>query len=111
MINAHCYALMMKMLIEREVSRTEITEETGLHPVTVSRYVEQLRKVRVIHIVSWERDCRGKCWVPHYTLNTEKRGDAVKPKRISTAERSRRFREKQKQLKFINCLSIPTNPA
>lgn len=105
MINAHCYALMMKMLMEDDVSRSKIKQETGLHQVTVSRYIDQLHKVGVVYISSWERDARGKCWVPHYALNLDGLKDAKKPKGMTTAQRSARFRKKRSEIRFINSIS------
>jgi len=109
MINAHCYALMIKLLMDREISRSQIMEETGLHQVTVSRYVAQLHRVGVIYISSWQRDVRGKCWVPFYAMNLDGMKDAKRPKKMTVAERSARYRQKQAQIKMLHAMSGQAN--
>lgn len=100
-INALTFALMMRMLMDDEVTRSDIVESIGLHHMTVSQYIEQLRRKRVVRISAYYRDKRGQGWVPHYTMNSEQLPDAKRPPKQTSADKSRAYRDKQRTLKQI----------
>ena len=97
-LNATLNARMIKMLLYGEATVHEIADETGLGPETISRYCRELRKQKAAHIAGWEKNVRGVDATAIWKLG---RGAdvprAVKP----STERSKAWRERQKQLKLI----------
>ena len=100
MINALTFAELMAKLLDGEYTKTELREHTGLHHVTIAKYLRQLHKRRVVRISAWHKDSAGRAYVPHYSMNADGLPDARKPERISGAERSRQWRERQKAIEM-----------
>lgn len=97
-LNATLNAKMIKMLLYGGATVHEIADETGLGPETISRYCRELRKIKTAHIVGWGKSTRGADATAIWKLG---RGvdvpRAVKP----SSERSKAWRERQKQLQMI----------
>lgn len=106
-INALSFALMMRMLMDDEVTKSGLVEAIGLHHITVSRYLNQLHRKRVVRISAYYRDKRGQGWVPHYTLNHDGLPDAKRPPKQTSATKSQAYRDKQRMLKQIAMLAAP----
>ena len=100
MINALTFAELMAKLLDGEYTKTELRDHTGLHHVTIAKYLHHLVKRRVVRISGWHKDAIGRTYVPHYSMNPDGLPDARKPERISGAERSRQWRERQKAIEL-----------
>lgn len=100
MINAISFAELIAALAEGEYTKTELREITGLHHATISKYLEQLRKRRVVRISEFKRDAGGRAFVALFTMNPEQMPDAKYPDRLPGSTRSRMYRArlKSKQL-------------
>lgn len=89
-INAILQARMVKMLLYESVSAHDIAEETGLHVTTVSRYLRELHRAKVIHVIDWEKDSRGRDVTAVWRLGRNK---PDKPRhRMTQAERQAAYR-------------------
>jgi len=97
-LNATLNAKMIKMLLYGEATVQELSDETGLGPETISRYCRELHKIKAAHIVGWGKSTRGADTTAIWKLG---RGvdvpRAVKP----STERSKAWRQRQKQLQII----------
>ncbi len=100
-INAIAFALMMRQLMDDEVTKSGLVESLGLHHITVAAYIAQLHRKRVIRISAYYRDKRGQGWVAHYTMNHDGLPDAKRPPKLTIAEKSRTYRDKKRMLKQI----------
>lgn len=105
MINTYSFCRMVQMLMEREVTKTEIIEETGLHHATVGAYVRHMHVKRIVRVAEWRRCKAGRLWVPYWTLNPEGRPDATRPARTSSAQRSAVHRRKKEALRMNHMLA------
>ena len=94
-INAFSFSLMMQLLMDGTYNCKELSEETGLHYVTVLDYCRQLHKHKVIHIAAWEKDSRGRDIKKVYKLG---KGRDAKREAMTHAERQKRCRERKKLL-------------
>jgi predicted ArsR family transcriptional regulator len=86
-------ANLMKLLLDGTYSCIELSEETGLHYVTVLEYTRAMHRVGAVHINSWEKDTRGRDVIKVYKLGTAK--DAKREK-LTSVERTARYRAKRK---------------
>lgn len=93
-LNQTMYAIIFKMLLKEPQSIDALEEETGLHRVTLYRLFRTLRKHKVVHISDWEPDRMGRDAMAVFKLGAGK--DKAKHK-LSTAERTRRYRERLKR--------------
>ena len=101
-INAFTQANLIKLLMEGAYSCEQLSEETGLHYVTVLHYTRELHRVKAAHITAWEKDDRGRDAIRIYKLGAGK--DAQREK-LTTAERTRRYRQKRKAMELLNVMS------
>ena len=59
-INAMMFARMVKMLTDESgQSIYDIVDETGLHYITVQRYLRELHKAGAVYIRAWQKDSPG----------------------------------------------------
>lgn len=79
----------------------ELVVVTGLNTTTVQRYVNGMRKSGAIHVHMWNPDRRGRDILPVYIMG---RGKDAKRRKLSHAERQRRYREKQHYLMMMHAL-------
>lgn len=105
MINTYSFCRMVQMLLEGEVTKSEIIEETGLHHATVGGYIRHMHTKRVVRVAEWRRCKAGRIWVPYWTLNPEGLADAKRPTRLSSAERSAVHRRKKGAIQMNQMLA------
>lgn len=96
-INQESYCIIIKMLLEGDQTLDAMQESTGLHRVTLQSFTRCLRKHKIIYVCDWEPDCRGRDAFAVFRLGSKK---DVKKYKQSGAERTKRYRERQK-LKLI----------
>lgn len=92
-VNAIAYANLIKLLMEGDCTCEELAEETGLHYVTVLQYTRELHRAQAVYVCAWGRDAKGAYTRRIYKIGT--RPDAARPS-ITSAERTRKYRERQK---------------
>jgi hypothetical protein len=97
-MNAILTIRVIKLLFYNEMTAHDIAEETGLHLVTVSRYVREMHKQKMAHIVGWEKDVKGRdataVWKFGYGRD--------KPRAVvSAAERQRTYKQRLAQKEMI----------
>jgi len=88
-VNAMSYALLIKSLMDGDLTMFELAAETGLHYDTVRSYCKELHKAKAIHIERFEPDARGRHTIKVYKIGAVR--DAKRP-RMSGAERQSRRR-------------------
>lgn len=98
-VNQDTYARAFKLLLQDPATAHEIAEETGLHVVTSQNLMRCLKKHKVVHISAWDVDKLGRDCTPVYKLGN---GKNVGRRRVTDAERTKRYREKKKQLNIVN---------
>ncbi len=96
---------MLELLMQGEVTKTEIIEQTGLHHATVGAYVRHMHRRRLLRVAEWRRDRRGYTWVPHYTLNPDGINDAPRPQPTPGSERSAAYRARRKAIRLNQMLA------
>lgn len=103
MINAVTYSHLIRALMDGECTRAELSRITGLHCETVSRYVTQLHRRRVVWIADWKKNPVNGNWCPRYALNVHDMKDTPKPAAVDRATIDRQYRGR-KQMKMINAM-------
>jgi hypothetical protein len=97
-VNAMCQAQLVKLLLEGTHTCYELAQATGLHYVTVLHYCRELHKAGAAHIAMWEKDSRGRDLLKVYKLG---QGKDAKRRRMTSAERQRKYREKKKHAEML----------
>lgn len=105
-INAKLTIQLVKLLVYNEMTAHDIAEETGLHVNTVSRYVREMHKAKLAHIVGWEKDCLGRdaTAVWKFGYGRDKPRSAV-----SAAERQRAYHKRLRQKEMIQRMAGAIN--
>lgn len=96
-INRLSVAKMMRCLLDGPSSVFDLMEESGLCYSTAQRFVHALRHQRVIHVVRWDRDTRGRLTRACYSFG-DKADAPRKPKPRSDVVREYVKRAKQRAM-------------
>ena len=72
------FAILLRELLSGPQSKSMLRAATGLHHVTIARYVAALHRQRVIRIEEYRRG-GNRAWVPFYVVNADGLPDEVKP--------------------------------
>lgn len=102
-------AKMVRRLMDDNQTVYTLAEHTGLHPVTIRRFMKAMIKERAAHVCAWERDACGRDTTPVYTLGE---GRQAPRRKMTAAERRAKSRAKMKAIK-LNALfagPITENP-
>lgn len=91
-INELLYARMIKMLMDGCTAYT-ISDETGLHVITVQSYLRALHKEGAVHIMGWVKNTRGVDSTHIYKLGIAEDKPRAK---MTRAEIAKRYRFKQR---------------
>ena len=94
-VGAALYALMMRNLLDGDMTCQEIARTTGLSILTVRQYVAALHKKKVVYISGWGTDVYGRYTIRHYTLGEGY--DARKPKPQTRTQIVDRYRKRLEQ--------------
>lgn len=98
-VNQDTYARIFKELLEGPITAHEAMEVSGIHRLTAYSLFKSLKKHKVVHISAWELDSMGRDAIAVYQLGAGK--DKARRK-MTPAERSRRYKAKKANLKLIN---------
>ena len=104
MTHAYLMARLVRALMDNAMSKSEIADSTGLHHVTVARYVHALHREGVICIIDWRRPSHGDP-APVYEVNYAGLKDVERPAKIGRANRpaiDRNYRERKKQRELLH---------
>ena len=94
-INYLSVAALMRALLDGPATVKDLMHESGLSACTCRRYVNALRKARVIHVKLWDVDSYGKRSLASYAIGDK--DDAPRaPKSNAEREAARRERLRQK---------------
>ncbi len=94
-INYLSVAELMKALMNGPATVKDLMHESGLSACTCRRYVNALRKARVIHVKLWDVDSYGKRSLASYAIGDK--DDAPRaPKSSAEREAARRERLRQR---------------
>ena len=94
-INYLSVAALMRALLDGPATVKDLMHESGLSACTCRRYVNALRKARVIHVKLWDVDSYGKRSLASYAIGDK--DDAPRtPKSSAEREAARRERLRQK---------------
>jgi hypothetical protein len=96
-VNAMSLAILIKLLAEGTRTCAELAAETGLHVLTVYLWTRELHKQKVIHIVAWEADTRGRAVTKVFMLGP---GPDAKRNKDPATVRTARYREKLRQIEM-----------
>lgn len=93
-VSAMTMAEMIKLLHEKEYSKTDLQDKLGIANNTVQRWLEVLHSRRLIHIAGWRKGARGNpaaLWAYGYECE-----DVPKPKPLTQTEYTQRYRAKKR---------------
>ncbi len=94
-INYLSVAALMRALLDGPATVKDLVHESGLSACTCRRYVNALRKARVIHVKLWDVDSYGKRSLASYAIGDK--DDAPRaPKSSAEREAARRERLRQR---------------
>jgi hypothetical protein len=85
----------LKLLLEGPVTAQKVSEVTGVHLLTAQEWVRALRKEGVVHIGDGIADRLERDITPVYAMGS---GPDKERRRLTTAQRQARYRERQKKL-------------
>lgn len=94
-VNAYSFARMIKMLVDGPQTVSEIVEDTGLHRVTVSRYLRELHRAKAVGICAWEPDAKGRDAIKVYELG--RTGRDAKRAKMTQAQRQEAYRARKRE--------------
>ena len=94
-INYLSVAALMRALLDGPATVKDLMHESGLSACTCRRYVNALRKARVIHVKLWDVDSYGKRSLASYAIG-DKTDAPRNPKSSAEREAARRERLRQK---------------
>ena len=108
-INALSFAKMIRYMQEVGVFTIhEVADHTGLHYVTVRRYVKALHREKALHIDAWDKDSWGRDAIKIYAFGP---GSDAKRTKIKPALRAKRYRAKIKMMTAVNAVACPAGGA
>jgi predicted ArsR family transcriptional regulator len=86
----------LKLLMAGPITAHELSEDVGIHLITAQEWMRSLHKEKAVYISGWLPDRLGRDVTAVYAAGSK----PDKPRgKLTPAERSHRYREKQKQLK------------
>lgn len=94
------FAVMMRELMDGELTRSQLAEKTGLHTETVCRYVHWLHRKRVIHIADWYKNPVNGVLAPVFTMNWNNEEDIEPPVPKDRLLTGREYRARKKAEKL-----------
>lgn len=101
-VNQSTYARVFALMLQYPCSTHELAQHTGLHIVTIQSLMRTMKKHKVVHIVSWEKDRLGRDCTPVYAFGK----GADKPRACkSRAEVSAQHRARQKQKALLQMMA------
>ena len=100
-LNQNMYAQIFVMLTREPCTTHDLVEETGIHLVTAQRLMRCFKRYKLVHVCAWEKDAKGRDCTQVYKFGNGK----DKPRaRMTTAERTERYRSKKKMIALTNVL-------
>lgn len=91
-VNQETYARVFASLLHGPATCHELVVETGLHLVTMQSLMRCLKKHKVVHIVAWEKDTRGRDTTAVFAFGI---GVNKKRSKMTPAERTAAYRARQ----------------
>jgi predicted ArsR family transcriptional regulator len=88
------YVALLAHLTEGAVSAQDLADLTGLHVVTTRDFLKEMHKRKLVHIAQWDTKLNRRIKLPMYKLGEG--GDKPRPPRLSSAETTKRYKERQK---------------
>ena len=95
------YAILFKHLLHGPMTAHELAGEASVHIVTAQRLMRVLMQYKVVHITAWDKDSKGRDATPVYQLGE---GRNKKRAKMTTAERTQRYRAKKEALQLQNLI-------
>lgn len=78
----------------------DLAEELGVHPKTAARHLRELWSLDLVHISGWDREHH----MPIPVLSWGEGKDKPSPKPLTNKEKAKRYRQKVKETKEIDCV-------
>lgn len=89
---------LIELLMQGTHTIQQLADDTGLHRITVERWLRAGRNAGLVYIDHWEQDCRGRMILRVLKLGTGK--DAKCPK-LTDAQRRQRYRDRQRARQML----------
>lgn len=91
------------MITHKTFTKEELIDVTGWHDDTTRTFLNALHRERAVHVIGWLPDTLGRDAYPIYTIGA----GTDKPRaKLTPAERSRRYRQRQAKLALDRRLSM-----
>jgi len=104
-VNHYTLLNLIEALQNGTYSMAELAEESGLHYHTVRNFCKLAHERKMIHIVMWEKDTRGRDMVRIYKWG---KGIDAKRTKKSVADRARAYKAKLRMAKLSTSLVSPS---
>lgn len=88
------YVSLIEHLMQEAVTAQDLTALTGLHLDTTRDFLKEMHKRKLVHIAQWDTRFNRRIKLPMYKLGEGV--DTPRPKRLTPAEVTRRYRKRQK---------------
>jgi hypothetical protein len=88
------YAKLFIALSEGPVTAQDLSHSSGIYVKTIRLFLKELHKHKLIHISQWDTKLNRRIKLPMYKLGEGI--DKPKPKRLPSAETTKRYRQRQK---------------
>lgn len=105
------YLPLLLLSLHHGATIPELATESGLSRRAVKRFVDSLRQrgIRIVYICGYESPEKGGTHLPIYILGTKQ--DVPAPPKLTTTQRSAKYRAKQKHLQLIQATAgTPQSP-
>jgi predicted ArsR family transcriptional regulator len=96
LLNASAYAEFFEVLINGGGTAKDFTEESGLGANTVRKLLAVMKRKKLIHVSSWEKDTMGRHCVAAYSLGNKP--DAKRPPWMPEQERRSSYLVRMRRL-------------
>ena len=91
-VGAALYALMVRKLLDGDITCLELARVTGLSIITVRQYVTALHKKKAVYISGWGVDVYGRHAIRYFSIGAGP--DVRKPKPQTRTQITQRYRQR-----------------
>lgn len=97
-LNATAYGYLIDALLRGPKSKAELEAITGMSPGLVGRCLKALRDRKILPVVGWRPDARGRMTIREYIVTIDRRDDEPCP-RMERREIERRYEQRLRERK------------
>lgn len=104
-VNQQIYCKTIKYLINNDATLKQLSEQTGLHIITIGKLINIFKRHKLVHICDWEPDRLGRDQIMVIRWGE---GKDVKRFKMSARDRQRLYRARKKAQVITHPVSLIT---